>query len=502
MTIAATSLPPATSQLVVTAAAGTAAAAPDAGFGEAVDTALAPLVATAPIPTAAQPAASASPTLMAGATIATVAMVPGKLPTASLQPGMTSPAPAEPTPDGAELPATSADIAPAPPPLDILQAQTATLPVPDEAPASQPAVTQTAPLPTPAKESGKASAPQPTVTQTTETAAPPVAASVQIAAAAASGDVASVAVGPDDKPTDKVAKGGAEAKDGTEDTAAPDSSAPVPLPVGAAQPIMIPAAVTVLASSPTAVPANAANAKDVKAASTAATTAGPAVAAPSAKGEREESADPAASSPAPSFAERLAAQAPAAPSAPRQDTGVPSANASLLAAGQPTATHPAAAPAPLPPVAAPHQPTVSAQAGQIGREMGVQIARRVTDGGSELTVRLNPAEMGRIEVKMSFDDSGTLRATVAAESPRALDLLRRDSADLGRAMTDAGVRADAQSFRFDSRAGGGDQFGQPQNRQQGGSQQTGAGRFYADDVGADQPIYRALRTSGRVDLMA
>ncbi|MBB5713700.1 flagellar hook-length control protein FliK [Sphingomonas aerophila] len=205
------------------------------------------------------------------------------------------------------------------------------------------------------------------------------------------------------------------------------------------------------------------------------------------------------------FADRLAAQTTVPAPAARQEaavppTALPPAVRIGTDAASPLATAPAAAHAVKPQ----EMPSVTAQSGRIGHEMGVHIARRVIDGSSELTVRLNPAEMGRVEVRIAFDDAGTLRATVAAERPAALDLLRRDSADLGRALNDAGVRADGQSFRFDTRAGTGDGQAWQRNgsQQDGGRQQQSGGRGYAGDTPADEPVYRALRTSGRVDLMA
>lgn len=158
-----------------------------------------------------------------------------------------------------------------------------------------------------------------------------------------------------------------------------------------------------------------------------------------------------------------------------------------------------------PPAAAAAQtPIVAAVPGRIGHETGVAIARHVAaeSGGDTIVVRLDPVEMGRIEVTLRFDDKGTLRAVVAADNPVALDLLRRDSADLGRALADAGVRADAQTLRFDTRAGtdAGGQGGQPWQRQQE-PRARAAERDYP--AGAEQAAaYQPLRTRGRVDLMA
>ena len=118
----------------------------------------------------------------------------------------------------------------------------------------------------------------------------------------------------------------------------------------------------------------------------------------------------AASTPAPGVEGAMPASIPASPAASERSVAM------------------SAEPAPQP---ARDQATVNARPGQIGREMGVEIARHLSAGGEELTVRLNPAEMGRIEVRLSFDDRGTLRAVVAAESAAALEMLRRDHADLG-----------------------------------------------------------------------
>lgn len=204
------------------------------------------------------------------------------------------------------------------------------------------------------------------------------------------------------------------------------------------------------------------------------------------------------------FADRLAA---AAEPRVQQPTPAHAPGGPDLAAAQAPTQQPVAqtlAQQPAAAAAGAHQPVVNARPGRIGHEMGVEIARRVSIGGDELTVRLNPVEMGRIEVRLSFDERGSLRAVVAAESPAALDLLRRDSADLGRALADAGVRADAGSFRFDARSGGGE-GGQFWQRQQDGGQRAAPGRGYAAAGGGggdEEPTYRPLRTSGRIDLMA
>jgi flagellar hook-length control protein FliK len=205
----------------------------------------------------------------------------------------------------------------------------------------------------------------------------------------------------------------------------------------------------------------------------------------------------------PAFAIAPDAQPASAPVAPAT-AGLPSPMLGQTIA--PTATHPASLQHVYPTQSAPPPGTVTAQPGRIGREMGVEIARRVASGQEEMLIRLNPQDMGRIEVRLSFDDSGAVRAVLASESPAALEMLRRDTGDLARSLADAGVRSDAQSFRFDrsggesgwqrGQSGQGGQSGQSGREQHGGPYQAGA----EDDQ--DLPAYRQLRGSGQLNLLA
>ena len=156
---------------------------------------------------------------------------------------------------------------------------------------------------------------------------------------------------------------------------------------------------------------------------------------------------------------------------------------------------PAHAPAP----AVAHEAEIAARPGHLGHSLGVEIASKIQSGEEMLRVRLNPAELGRVEVTLAFDDRGSLQATMRTDSAQALDLLRQDVPELARTLDQAGVRTDAQSFRFESRAGDGGGQNAPHQQQRGNQQHAAAeqGDFETDD----QP-YRAIRSDGRVDLLA
>ena len=197
-----------------------------------------------------------------------------------------------------------------------------------------------------------------------------------------------------------------------------------------------------------------------------------------------------------------------APTQTRGDTsGLPSAIQSQALAGSGPASRGGVLPyAPANQTGQAHSAQVSVQPGQFGTDIGVQISRALDKGSEDLLVRLDPRHMGRIDVRLSFDHDGMLRATVSADSAAAADLLRRESTDLNRALADAGVRADGQSLRFDTRAGGQGGQGQQAQSQHGQGQQgqgQGHSAFAANHFGtSEEQAYQPLSSSARVDLMA
>ena len=150
-------------------------------------------------------------------------------------------------------------------------------------------------------------------------------------------------------------------------------------------------------------------------------------------------------------------------------------------------------------------PVISARPGRFGEELGVAIARHTRQSRDKpleiLTLRLDPPEHGRIEVKLTFEDGAPLRASVLASQPGTLDLLRRDSADLMRALSQNGIGTDAQSFQFDSR-------GQNAHQERPSAHliRRHAGPLSDDADNMTQLIpgdlhYRPLRSNGAVNLI-
>ena len=166
-----------------------------------------------------------------------------------------------------------------------------------------------------------------------------------------------------------------------------------------------------------------------------------------------------------------------------------------------------AMPAPPPRAAAPRasqaapssEPVVRAEPGRLGRNLGVVIERQLRGGEDAIAIRLDPAELGRVHIRLAFAEDGSVRAHIRAEQPQALELLRREAGDLVRTLSDAGLRADPQGLRFEGGSPDREQRHTPPPR----AYPSGTERGGADETGeAPPPPTRLSAAAGRLDLLA
>ncbi len=80
--------------------------------------------------------------------------------------------------------------------------------------------------------------------------------------------------------------------------------------------------------------------------------------------------------------------------------------------------------------------------------LAVQISRNVDLGINRFQIRMDPPELGRIDVKLEIGKDGRITANLSVERPETLDLLQRDARALERALVDSGLNADKGSLNF------------------------------------------------------
>ena len=128
-------------------------------------------------------------------------------------------------------------------------------------------------------------------------------------------------------------------------------------------------------------------------------------------------------------------------------------------------------------------------------EVPARIVRTAEAGGRQLQIRLQPAELGRLDIRLDFDGEQGVRVHIRADNEPALELLQRQGHTLERALQQSGFELGRDAIRYDldpsggrSARGGdasaGDGDGHRAGRGQGDGE-PGHGERAADDAGAD-----------------
>ncbi|MFA5040422.1 MAG: flagellar hook-length control protein FliK [Bdellovibrionales bacterium] len=78
----------------------------------------------------------------------------------------------------------------------------------------------------------------------------------------------------------------------------------------------------------------------------------------------------------------------------------------------------------------------------------LHLNRNVKNGLSQMSLQLQPSDLGKISIKLEFSSDGKVQGSVAAENPKTLEMLQKDSRSLERALQDAGLRAEPGSLDF------------------------------------------------------
>jgi len=130
-----------------------------------------------------------------------------------------------------------------------------------------------------------------------------------------------------------------------------------------------------------------------------------------------------------------------------------------------TNTDRSSTPVPTPPAALPTAPALQTSKG-LGKGLALEMRKSIEDGREHMRVRLDPKELGQLDVRLSFDKDGALRAIITASTSASNDLLRQELPTLVRNLSDAGVRMDEGSLRFELQSGSGGGSGQRQTPQE------------------------------------
>jgi flagellar hook-length control protein FliK len=83
--------------------------------------------------------------------------------------------------------------------------------------------------------------------------------------------------------------------------------------------------------------------------------------------------------------------------------------------------------------------------------LALEIAASVKNGKSSFEIRLDPADLGRIDVRIDVDRSGQVTSHLTVEKPETLSMLQQDAPQLQRALDDAGLKTGSGGLQFSLR---------------------------------------------------
>ncbi len=139
-------------------------------------------------------------------------------------------------------------------------------------------------------------------------------------------------------------------------------------------------------------------------------------------------------------------------------------------------------------------------------QVAFDIARHAVAGISRFQIRLDPPEMGRIDVRLDMHHEGGITARLTVDRPETLDLLQRDARALERALAQTGLDQGKTNLEFSLRqnpfAGQNSGQGQQNDAQPclGDAEEAAAG----EETSTPVPVtfYRGSVRPGGVNLVA
>src|SRR5204862_2068436 len=110
----------------------------------------------------------------------------------------------------------------------------------------------------------------------------------------------------------------------------------------------------------------------------------------------------------------------------------------------------------LQPAAMPTQPSLTVTAATQSQVvplsgLAVEIAASAKNGMSRFEIRLDPADLGRIDVRIDVNRNGQVTSHLTVEKPETLSMLRLDAPQLQRQLDDAGFKTSDGGLQFSLR---------------------------------------------------
>lgn len=131
-------------------------------------------------------------------------------------------------------------------------------------------------------------------------------------------------------------------------------------------------------------------------------------------------------------------------------------------------------------------------------QVRIGLARAVEGAPSKLSLELMPKNLGKVTIEVEAAKDGQLKASIQADNPAALEVLRKDAPQLERSLQEAGYKLDHQSLSFSLRDQSQGGRGEGNGRGQGNN--ATPENTLSPVVEDEAPVRRSRASMGRVDV--
>ncbi len=126
--------------------------------------------------------------------------------------------------------------------------------------------------------------------------------------------------------------------------------------------------------------------------------------------------------------------------------------------------------------------------------LAVAIANRAQAGSNQFDIRLDPPELGRIDVQLNVDSNGQITSHITVDRADTLQLLQSQQPQIQQALDQSGLQTADNGLQFSLR----DQSFAGQNNNGGSTQQQSMAQIVIPD--ADLPTVQSTQAYTRLSL--
>lgn len=133
------------------------------------------------------------------------------------------------------------------------------------------------------------------------------------------------------------------------------------------------------------------------------------------------------------------------------------------------------------------------------QSVAIQIAAKAQNGAQQFEIRLNPPELGRVDVRLEFTKDGQVNTHLIVERAETLDLLSKDARQLEQALQQAGVNIENDGLTFSLKDQGDNNQNQANEFDRQDNEQNAS--LNAEELQIDtNVIYRQLSSNSAIDI--